>query len=153
MGALPFLGVPPKGGPKKLELRARPSPVTVLNRRTVAVLVGGLAAAVALVTWWAFRPPKPQEAAAQDVPNIERVTPAEGLQRLPSDYQKMPAPVTPSTEENPPAAGEHIAEPIPVDQAARAAPQRLRQEERRVGKECGRTFITRWLPYHKKKKK
>src|SRR3546814_2637036 len=40
----------------------------------------------------------------------------------------MPAPVTPSTEENPPAAGEHIDEPIPVDQAARAEQQRLQSE-------------------------
>src|SRR3546814_7718966 len=128
MGGATPMSVPPKEDPTKLELRARPAPVTRLNRRTLAVLVGGLAAAVALVTWWAFRPPKPQEAAAQDVPNIERVTPAEGLQRLPSDYQKMPAPVTPSTEENPPAAGEHIDEPIPVDQAARAGKQRLQSE-------------------------
>src|SRR3546814_9127609 len=83
------MSVPPKEDPTKLELRARPAPVTRLNRRTLAVLVGGLAAALALVTWWAFRPPKPPEAAAQDVPNIARATPAEGLQRLPSDYQKM----------------------------------------------------------------
>src|SRR3546814_15447633 len=110
------MSVPPKEDPTKLELRARPAPVTRLNRRTLAVLVGGLAAAVALVTWWAFRPPKPQEAAAQDVPNIERVTPAEGLQGLPSDYQKMPAPGTPSTEENPPAPGEHIDEQIEREQ-------------------------------------
>src|SRR3546814_15408134 len=27
-----------------------------------------------------------------------------------------------------------------------------RSEERRVGKECGRTFRTRWAPYHLKKK-
>src|SRR3546814_15851749 len=40
----------------------------------------------------------------------------------------MPAPVTPSTEENPPASGEHIDEPIPVDQAARAEQQRLQSE-------------------------
>src|SRR3546814_9980041 len=122
------MGVPPKEDPTKRELRARPAPVTRLNRRTLAVLVGGLAAAVALVTWWAFRPPKPQEAAVQDVPTIERVTPADGLQRLPSDYQKMPAPVTPSTEENHPAAGEHIDEQSPVAQAARAEQQRLQSE-------------------------
>src|SRR3546814_12897548 len=72
MGGATPMSVPPREDPTKLELRARPAPVTRLNRRTLAVLVGGLAAAVALVTWWAFRPPKPQEAAAQDVPNIER---------------------------------------------------------------------------------
>src|SRR3546814_4953634 len=109
-------------------LRARGRRVRRRNRRKVGVRGGGLWSVVVLVTWWAFRPPKPQEAAAQDVPNIERVTPAEGLQRLPSDYQKMPAPVTPSTEENPPAAGEHIDEPNPVDQAARAEQQRLQSE-------------------------
>src|SRR3546814_13946350 len=101
---------------------------------------------------------------------MERVTPAEGLQRLPSDYQKMPAPVTPSTEENPPAAGEHIDEPIPVAQAARAAQQRLqseaeaaaqaqvlfrtgrRSEGRRVGEECVSQCRCAWSPEHYKKK-
>src|SRR3546814_279069 len=66
------MNVPPKEDPAKLELRAKPAPVTRLNRRTLTMLVGGLAVAIALVTWWAFRPPKAREGAGQDAPNVEQ---------------------------------------------------------------------------------
>src|SRR3546814_16731248 len=86
------MNVPPKEDPAKLELRAKPAPVTRLNRRTLTMLVGGLAVAIALVTWWAFRPPKAREGAGQDAPHVEQVRPAEGLQRLPRDSRQMTAP-------------------------------------------------------------
>lgn len=87
------MSVPPKEDPAKLELRARPAPVTRLNRRTLVVLVGGLALCVLLVTLWAFRTPKDRDSPVQDTHNVERVTPAEGLQALPSDYRQVPVPV------------------------------------------------------------
>src|SRR3546814_15671901 len=37
------------------------------------------------------------------------------------------------------------------EEIVRRAPS-VRSEERRVGKECGRTFRSRWSPYHSKKK-
>src|SRR3546814_16318156 len=111
------MNVPPKEDPAKLELRAKPAPVTRLNRRTLTMLVGGLAVAIALVTWWAFRPPKAREGAGQDAPNVEQVMPAEGLQRLPSDYRQMPAPPPQKADEASPAPEESAAKPTPQDQA------------------------------------
>ena len=122
------MNAPPKEDPAKLELRAKPAPVARLNRRTLTVLVGGLAVAIALVTWWAFRPPKARNAAGQEAPNVERVMPAEGLQQLPSDYRQMPTP-SPQKPDEAPAAHEEAAEqPTPQDQAARTEQQRLQTE-------------------------
>lgn len=121
------MSMPPKEDPAKLALRAKPAPVTRLNRRTLAVLVGGLAVAIALVTWWAFRPPKPRQAAGQDAPNVERVMPAEGLQRLPSDYQQVPP--SSQTSEGTRTSPEATANPLASqDQAGRAEQQRLQSE-------------------------
>lgn len=122
------MSVPPKEDPAKLELRARPAPVTRLNRRTLAVLVGGLALFVLLVTLWAFRDPKDHAASAQETHNVEGVTPAEGLQTLPSDYRQvpMPAPARTDNETAPPAEGIETAGAL--DQAARAEQQRLQSE-------------------------
>src|SRR3546814_13115123 len=112
------MNVPPKEDPAKLELRAKPAPVTRLNRRTLTMLVGGLAVAIALVTWWAFRPPKAREGAGQDAPNVEQVMPAAGLQRLPSDYRQMPAPPPQTADDASPAPEESAEHPPPQAQAA-----------------------------------
>lgn len=121
------MSVPPKEDPAKLELRARPAPVTRLNRRTLVVLVGGLALCVLLVTLWAFRTPKDRDSPVQDTHNVERVTPAEGLQALPSDYRQVPVPV--ATEKQTDDSTKEINDDAePPDQAARAEQQRLQSE-------------------------
>ncbi|MDH5835358.1 TrbI/VirB10 family protein [Luteimonas kalidii] len=122
------MSVPPKEDAAKLELRARPAPVTRLNRRTLMVLVGGLAAGVLLVTLWAFRTPERRDAPTRDTHNVERVTPAEGLQALPSDYRQMPMPALPRTEDEAPAPGEGVDGALAEDEAARAEQQRLQEE-------------------------
>ncbi len=128
------MSVPPKEDPAKLELRARPAPVTRLNRRTLAVLVGGLALCVLLVTLWAFRTPEKQDAPAQETHNIERVTPAEGLQTLPSDYRQVPMQAPQPAEESDPASGEQIDDVKRPDQAVHAEQQRLRSEAEAAAK-------------------
>lgn len=129
------MNAPPKEDPAKLELRAKPAPVARLNRRTLTVLVGGLAVAIALVTWWAFRPPKPRAATGQDAPNVERVMPAEGLQRLPSDYRQVPpSPPPQKTDEAAPAPEEPAEKSTLQDQAARAEQQRLQSEAEAAAK-------------------
>lgn len=128
------MNVPSKEDPAKLELRAKPAPVARLNRRTLTVLVGGLAVAIALVTWWAFRPPKPRDVAGQEAPNVERVMPAEGLQRLPSDYRHVPAPPPQKADEASPAPEEPAEKPTPQDQAVRAEQQRLQSEAEAAAK-------------------
>ena len=99
------------------------------------MLVGGLAVAIALVTWWAFRPPKPRAATGQDAPNVERVMPAEGLQRLPSDYRQVPpSPPPQKTDEAAPAPEEPAEKSTLQDQAARAEQQRLQSEAEAAAK-------------------
>lgn len=122
------MSVPPKEDPAKLELRARPAPVTRLNRRTLAVLVGGLALFVLLVTLWAFREPKERGTEAQDTHNVERVTPAEGLQALPSDYRQVPMPAPARDEKDSAAPAGEVEDTGASDQAARAEQQRLQAE-------------------------
>lgn len=111
----------------KLELRGRPAPVTRLSRRALAVVVGGLMLFALLAMLWAFRTPDKRAAPMEAPPEVERVTPAEGLQALPSDYRQVPAPVPAEVKPLPAkaAAGEKAEEPDP---AADAEQQRLRSE-------------------------
>ena len=46
----------PKADPEAMALRASPRPVTRLNRRVLAVLVGGVSAAVLGATLWSLSP-------------------------------------------------------------------------------------------------
>lgn len=78
---------PPKENPEGLALRGRPRPVVRLNRRSLAVLVGGTAVVGLGACLWAFR--KHQVAAPANAPELrstQSVTRAEGLERLPRDY-------------------------------------------------------------------
>ncbi|HBN9689376.1 MULTISPECIES: TrbI/VirB10 family protein [Pseudomonas] len=98
---------PPVGKvpPESVALRAQPRPVTRLNRRTLAVLAGGLLAAVLGATLWALQPPKPRGGSdPAELYNVERVSHSEGLDRLPSDYSKLPPP--PPPELGPPLPGD-----------------------------------------------
>ncbi|EMX6257128.1 TrbI/VirB10 family protein [Pseudomonas aeruginosa] len=86
----PDLGKVP---PETVALRAQPRPVTRLNRRTLAVLAGGLSAAVLGATIWSLQSPKPRGGNdPTELYNVDRVSRSEGLDRLPSDYSKLPPP-------------------------------------------------------------
>jgi hypothetical protein len=54
----PDLATPQAGkvAPEAVALRAQPRPVTRLNRRTLAILVGGLSVAVLGATIWSLQP-------------------------------------------------------------------------------------------------
>lgn len=91
------MSVAGKEDPEKLALRAKPKPVMRLNRRTLAVLLGGLALIVLLSTLWAFRDRSPEPASqATEQHNVERVSRAEGLATLPSDYRQIAVPTPPT---------------------------------------------------------
>jgi type IV secretory pathway VirB10-like protein len=122
------MSVPPKEDPAKLELRARPAPVVRLNRRTLIVLVGGLALCVLLTTLWAFRTPKGRDAPAQETHNVERVTPAEGLQQLPSDYRQVPMPAAAPLEDAATTPAEQVDDRNAPDPVTDAEQQRLQSE-------------------------
>lgn len=122
------MSVPPKEDPAKLELRARPAPVVRLNRRTLIVLVGGLALCVLLTTLWAFRTPKGRDAPAQETHNVERVTPAEGLQQLPSDYRQVQMPAAAPLEDAATTPAEQVDDRNAPDPVTDAEQQRLQSE-------------------------
>ncbi|PXX08599.1 type IV secretion system protein VirB10 [Paraburkholderia tropica] len=84
-------GVAPKVAPENVTLRAQPRPVTRLNRRTLAMLAGGLGVAVLGATMWSLQP-KHQRGSndAAELYNVDRVSKSEELDRLPADYSKLP---------------------------------------------------------------
>ena len=78
-----------KVAPEAVSLRAQPRSVTRLNRRTLAVLVGGLSVAVLGATIWSLQPHR-RGGGQNELYNVDRVSKSEGLDGLPSDYSKLP---------------------------------------------------------------
>lgn len=87
----PDLAAPQAGkiAPEAVALRARPRPVTRLNRRTLAILVGGLSVAVLGATIWSLQPHRRGAGEQTELYNVDRVSKSEGLDGLPSDYSKL----------------------------------------------------------------
>ena len=78
-----------KVAPEAVALRAQPRAVTRLNRRTLAILTGGLSVAVLGATIWALQPHR-RGGSLTELYNVDRVSKSEGLDGLPSDYSKLP---------------------------------------------------------------
>ena len=78
-----------KVAPEAVALRAQPRPVTRLNRRTLAILTGGLSVAVLGATIWSLQPHR-RGTGQTELYNVDRVSKSEGLDGLPSDYSKLP---------------------------------------------------------------
>jgi type IV secretory pathway VirB10-like protein len=88
-------GMQTKEPPESAALRASPRPVMRLNRRTLALVAGGLAAAVLGGTLWSLQSTnRHRESGNPELHNVGRVSQAEGLNQLPADYSKLA--VTPS---------------------------------------------------------
>jgi type IV secretion system protein VirB10 len=79
-----------KVAPESVALRAQPRPVTRLNRRTLAMLVGGLSVAVLGATIWSLQPHRRDAGDLSELYNVDRVSKSEGLDGLPADYSKLP---------------------------------------------------------------
>lgn len=92
-----------KVAPEAVALRAQPRPVTRLNRRTLAILVGGLSVAVLGATIWSLQPHRRGAGEQTELYNVDRVSKSEGLDGLPSDYSKLPRKVP---ELGPPLPGD-----------------------------------------------
>ena len=101
----PDLATPQAGkvAPEAVALRAQPRPVTRLNRRTLAILTGGLSVAVLGATIWSLQPQQRGAGEQTELYNVDRVSKSEGLDGLPTDYSKLP-PKTP--ELGPPLPGD-----------------------------------------------
>jgi type IV secretion system protein VirB10 len=66
-------------------------PVTRLNRRTLAVLIGCVGLLILLATMWALEPKRAKkEASGPELHAGQPVTHADGLQSLPQDYASIP---------------------------------------------------------------
>lgn len=103
---------PPSSAPKvdaqTLELRAAPAAVTRLNRRTLVVLMGAGAGLVMMAMLWSLQPRERKGSDTAELYNVDRISRAEGLATLPSDYSQLPKPKPP---ESPPVLGD----PLPGD--------------------------------------
>lgn len=84
--ATPQIG---KVAPETVALRAQPRPVTRLNRRTLALLTGGLSVAVLGAMVWSLQPHRRGAGEQSELYNVDRVSKSEGLDQLPSDYSKL----------------------------------------------------------------
>lgn len=83
---------PPKSPPPNLTIRARPKPVTRLNRWTLIALAGVSAAAVLGAMIWALQYKDRGKPTGDELYSTDRVNPAEGLQTLPRDYTQVQPP-------------------------------------------------------------
>jgi type IV secretory pathway VirB10-like protein len=92
-----------KVAPEAVALRAQPRPVTRLNRRTLAMLTGGLSVAVLGATIWSLQPHRRGAGEQTELYNVDRVSKSEGLDGLPADYSKLPPKVP---ELGPPLPGD-----------------------------------------------
>ena len=74
-----------KVAPEAVALRAQPRPVTRLNRRTLAILAGGLSVGVMGSLIWSLQPQQHGAGESTELYNVDRVSRSEGLDQLPTD--------------------------------------------------------------------
>jgi type IV secretion system protein VirB10 len=87
---------PAKEPPEMTALRAAPQSVVRLNRRTLAMLVGVMSAAVLGATIWSLQSSRHRrESAAPELHNVDRMAKPEILDHLPADYSKIVPAVAP----------------------------------------------------------
>jgi type IV secretory pathway VirB10-like protein len=127
-GRHPDLATPQAGkvAPEAVALRAQPRPVTRLNRRTLAILVGGLSVAVLGATIWSLQPQRRGANEQTELYNVDRVSKSEGLDGLPADYSKLPPKVP---ELGPPLPGD-LGPAIVKSQQPVTPPMRRRPRSR-----------------------
>ncbi|MGV7187024.1 TrbI/VirB10 family protein [Xanthomonas axonopodis] len=96
-----------KIAPEAVALRAQPRPVTRLNRRTLAILTGGLSVGVLGALMWSLQPQRHGAGEQTELYNVDRVSKSEGLDALPADYAKLPPAPPPTVPElGPPLPGD-----------------------------------------------
>ncbi len=115
-----------KVAPEALELRARPRPVTRINRK---VLIGGAAIVLLLVAFLvlvALQPPKLQIGAPRELINVENKPTPESLARLPASYDGVRTERPPDPVRSPSGIPQLTeASGDPIDQAEQMERARL----------------------------
>lgn len=138
---------PPKVSPDRLELRARPRPVTQLSRRALIALGSVSSLAIGGLAIWALSVDRNAGVTPDELYSTDRKPVAEGLNTLPRDYAGIPPGVPPlgpplpgdlgrpilsggGVQPTPPGATSPAPPvgPSPEEQARLAELQRLRQE-------------------------
>ena len=98
-------GAPPKIDPADIELRAKPRPVTRINRRMLGLAVGAVGLLLFGVALVALDPPTFREEAEQrELFRTENTPTPEGLEALPRRYSDLPPPDPPQL--GPPLPGD-----------------------------------------------
>lgn len=135
--------VAPKAAPEAMALRASPRPVTRLNRRMLAVLVGGLSAAVLGATLWSLSPSRRDRNAGTELFNVDRIARTEDLERLPKDYAGLAKPAAPVL--GPPLPGDLgpaiVKSQQPVEMRAPGGGVDPEQAERLAAEEAARSSV------------
>src|SRR5581483_8845312 len=119
-----------KASPEALELRARPQPVTRINRK---VLIGGAAILLLLISGIvlvALKPPSLRIAGPQELFNVEHKPITDGLAKLPATYDGLRADKKADAGRAPTliaSGGPRLAEPAsdPVAESERVEKARL----------------------------
>ena len=117
----------PKMAPEILELRARPQPVTRINRK---VLIGGAAVLLLLISGIvlvALKPPSLRIASPQELFNVDHKPITDGLSKLPASYDGVKRDTKTDAPKSAPGVPELTASAIgdPIAEAERVEKSRL----------------------------
>ncbi len=139
-------GPAPKHPPENFELRARPAPVTRINRKLLFGMAALVLLTIAGVVLIALRPPTFESHAPDELYSVDRKPISDGLSRLPSSYEevpriavpaplpapKMPADFSPTGGAIAPEEQAELAQLARLAAEARAAPVLFRLQQRDV---------------------
>jgi type IV secretion system protein VirB10 len=98
----------PKVAPETLELRARPQPVTRINRKVVIGAAAVLLCLIAFIVLLALKPPSLRVAGPQELFNVEHKPVTDALSKLPASYDGIRTEKKADAGKQPPA-------PSPLD--------------------------------------
>ncbi len=124
-----------KASPEPLELRARPQPVTRINRK---VLIGGAAILLLLISGIvlvALKPPSLRIAGPQELFNVDHKPITDGLAKLPATYDGLRADKKADAGRTPPILGSAV--PRLAEPASDALAEADRVEKARLARMAG----------------
>jgi hypothetical protein len=116
-----------KIGPETLELRARPQPVTRINRKVVIGAAAILLCLISFIVLLALEPPSLRIAGSQELFNVEHKPVTDALSKLPASYDGVRTEKKANTGKQPPTPPPLLAPPLkdPLTDAERTEIARL----------------------------